>query len=57
MKTIKQQIIDYLEKTGLKPYQLADLAKVPRPTVYRFIKGEREMYASTIDKLMKIINK
>lgn len=54
---LKKTIMKYLKRTGLKPYQLADMAGVPRPTIYRYLKGEREIMLSTAEKLTRIVGK
>ena len=47
----------YLQKTGLKAYLLADMAKVPRTSLYRWLKGNGDLPLSQWDKIEKIINK
>jgi len=37
----KRDIEAFVERTGLKPYKLANMAGVPPATIYRFLKGER----------------
>lgn len=49
--TLREQIRQYLKKTGMKPYKLADMAKVPRPTIYRFLDGERDVLNKTAEML------
>jgi plasmid maintenance system antidote protein VapI len=39
----KKMIEAYLRKTGLKAYQLADLVKVPRVSIYRFLSGSKDL--------------
>lgn len=51
--TLQEQIRQFLARTGLKPYQLADLAKIPRPTAYRFLNGERDITLTTAEMLKK----
>ena len=55
-KQIKQ-VEDYLKRTGLKRYQLEDLAGVPRTTIYKFVSGERNISLGTWLKIDRIINR
>ena len=54
---IKEEIQTFLAKKSVKPYELADLAKVPRTSVYRLLNGEREnLMETTADKLRQAMN-
>jgi len=52
---IKQKIRAYLKKTGLKIYQLEDMAKVPRAVIYRYLRGERSISLKSFEKIWKIV--
>jgi plasmid maintenance system antidote protein VapI len=54
---MKKDMEKYLKKTGLKPYQLADLAKVNRSIVYRYLNGQRDLMLGTAEKIRKVIGK
>lgn len=54
---MKTEIEKYLKKTGLKAYQLADLAKVERSIIYRYLAGQRDMMLKNATKIQKIIGK
>lgn len=55
--TLRDQIRQYLKKTGLKPYRLADMARVPRPTIYRFLNAERDITNETGEMLRSAMEK
>jgi predicted transcriptional regulator len=57
MKTAKKQTIEYLKKTGLKAYHLADLARVPRPSLYKWLNYGRDLKLATWEKIRKVIEK
>jgi len=57
MRTPKGQIVEYLRKTGLKAYHLADLAKISRPSIYKFLNGQMDLKLKTWVKIEKVINK
>jgi len=54
---LKTEIKLYLDKTGIKAYQLADLAKVTRSSLYRYLNGKQDLVLSNAEKIRKIINK
>lgn len=54
---LKTEIKKYLQRTGMRPYELADKAKVSKTSVYRFLKGERGLLLETADKLKDYIRK
>lgn len=54
---IKEEIQIFLALKSVKPYQLADLAKVPRTSVYRLLNGEREnLMETTAEKLRQVMS-
>ena len=53
----KKQIEDYMRLTGLRAYQVADLAKVPRVSIYRYLKGKRDLKLSQWHSVEKLISK
>lgn len=54
---LKEEIESFLAGKSVKPYELADLAKVPRTCVYRLLSGEREnVYETTAEKLRQAMN-
>jgi len=55
--TKREKTEAFLGKTGLKIYQLADLAKVPRTTLYRWVKGWNDIKLSQWEKLEKVITR
>ncbi len=52
---LKTEIENYLDRTGLKAYQLADLADVTRSSIYRYLKGEQDLVLATAEKIKRII--
>ena len=54
---LKTQIQNYLDRTGIKAYQLADLAKVTRSSLYRFLNGKQDLVLKNAEKIKKIISK
>jgi len=52
---LKTEIKRYLERTGLKPYQLADLANITRSSLYRYLNGESDIFLSIAEKIKKVI--
>jgi predicted transcriptional regulator len=51
----REQIRAWLSLRKLKPYQLAKKAGVSFPVVYRFLKGERDIRLSTLEKLKAVM--
>ena len=51
----KRQIMAYMKKTGLKAYQIADLARVPRVSIYRFLSGSKDLKLAQWRSVEKII--
>lgn len=51
----RKMILAYMKRTGLKAYQLADLAKVPRVSLYRFLSGKHDLRLSQWRSVEKII--
>ena len=47
----------YMKRTGLKTYQVADLARVPRVSLYRFLSGKKDLRLSQWRSVEKIINR
>ena len=56
-KTKKEKVALYAKKTGIKIYQLADLAQMPRTSLYRWVKGNGDIKLSQWERLDKIINR
>ena len=52
---LKTEIKRYLENSGLKIYQLADLAAITRSSLYRFMNDEQDLFLSVAEKVKKII--
>ena len=52
---LKTEIKRYLERTGLKPYQLADLANITRSSLYRYLNNEQDIFLSIAEKIKKVI--
>jgi predicted transcriptional regulator len=50
---LRDEIHKFLTHGKMRPYQLADLAKVPRTCVYRLLKGERGVLEETAQKLRR----
>ncbi len=53
----KRMIEAYMRRTGLKAYQVADLARVPRVTLYRFLSGSKDMRLSQWRSVEKLIQR
>jgi predicted transcriptional regulator len=51
----KRMIMAYMKKTGLKAYQVADLARVPRVSLYRFLSGAKDLKLAQWHSVEKII--
>ena len=51
----KTEIKRYLENSGLKIYQLADLANITRSSLYRYMNGEQDVFLSVAEKLKKVM--
>jgi len=56
MKPIAQVNI-WLEKTGIPVYRLADMAGIPRSTMYNFVKAKGNLTIDQWEKIRKIIDK
>jgi len=52
---LKTEIKRYLGNSGLKIYQLADLANITRSSLYRFMNDEQDLFLSVAEKIKKII--
>ena len=52
---LKTEIKRYLDNSGLKTYQLADLANITRSSLYRFMNDEQDLYLSVAEKVKKAI--
>lgn len=55
--TEKRAVETYLQQTGLKLYQLADLARVPRKSMYRFMSGDQDLKLGQWKRLEKLIDR
>jgi predicted transcriptional regulator len=55
MMNEREQIKAWLSLKGLKPYQLAKMAGVSYPIIYRFIQGKRDIRLSTLDKIKAVM--
>lgn len=53
----KKKIEAYMKRTGLKPYQIADLSKVPRVSIYRFLSGSRDLKLAQWRSVSRIIDR
>ncbi len=54
------EIKNHLQDTGLKAYQLADLANIPRSSLYRYLNKEQDLVfrnAEKVKKAMKLTKK
>ena len=47
----------WLERTGLPPYRLADMADIARSTFYNFVKGKGSLTVDQWERVRKIIEK
>ncbi len=52
---LKTEIKTYLKTSGLRIYQLADLANVTRSSLYRFMNDEQDLFLSVAEKVKKVI--
>jgi antitoxin component HigA of HigAB toxin-antitoxin module len=52
-----KQVREYLDRTGLKPYELEQLAGVSRGLVYDFLADRRKIKLESWLKLERIINR
>ena len=52
---LKTEIKRYLENSGLKIYQLADLANITRSSLYRFMNDKQDLFLSVAEKIRKVI--
>ena len=52
-----QSINIFLNRTGLRVYHLADLAHVPRKSLYRFMRGEADIKLAQWRRIEKIISR
>lgn len=54
MKTIKEQIIEFVSLTGVSFYRLSKEAGISRAYISRIMNGgQRSMYSSNVDKIHK----
>lgn len=53
----RAEIRSYLTKSGLKLYQLAELARVPSKSLYRFMKYDGDLKLEYWRKIEKLISK
>ena len=53
----KRMIMAYMKRTGLKTYQVADLAQVPRVSLYRFLSGKKDLRLAQWRSVERIINR
>jgi len=53
----KKKIEAYMKRTGLKAYQIADLAKIPRVSIYRFLSGSRDLKLSQWRSVLRLIDR
>lgn len=51
----RKMIEAYMKRTGLKAYQIADLARVPRVSVYRFLSGKKDLKLSQWRSVERLI--
>ena len=56
MEELKPMIRRYLDRTGLKAYELSDLAGIPRSTIYRLLKNQRTITLTTAEKILKAMS-
>jgi len=50
---LRTEIKKHLEDTGLKAYQLADLATIPRSSIYRYLNKEQDLVFRNVEKVKK----
>lgn len=50
-------IMAYMKRTGLKAYQVADLAKVPRVAIYRFLAGSKDLKLKQWRSVARLIHR
>jgi len=53
----KSQVLKYLEKTGLPPYKLAQLARIPNGTFYNWLNGKGDLKLTQWIELEKLLSK
>jgi antitoxin component HigA of HigAB toxin-antitoxin module len=51
----RKMIEAYMKRTGLKAYQLADLSRVPRVSVYRFLAGKKDLKLEQWRRLERLV--
>ena len=56
MEDLKPRIRRYLDRTGLKAYELSDLAGIPRSTIYRLLKNQRTITLTTAEKISRAMS-
>lgn len=52
----QKQVRQYCAWKGIKPYQLADMAGVSRPTIYRLLNGACLINLSSWRKIKKVMD-
>ncbi len=52
---LKTEIKNYLKDSGLKIYQLADLANITRSSLYRYMNGKQDLFLSMAEKVKKVM--
>ncbi len=53
----RKMIEAYMRRTGLKAYQVADLAKIPRVTIYRFLSGNKDLRLAQWRSVERLIDR
>jgi plasmid maintenance system antidote protein VapI len=53
----KTEVTNYLKRSGLKKYQLADLAGIPRSSLYRWLNGQTVINLTTWMKLKRVLDR
>ena len=51
MKTFRDELMDYLERTKEPPYKLAKRAGISMVSLYGYLKGDQDLRLSSVEKL------
>ena len=54
---LKTKIKNYLRAHGIPIYRLEDMVGVSRGVIYRYLKGERGMTLTSVEKILSVIDK
>jgi len=53
---LKAKINTFIEETGMKPYQVADGARVPHSSIYAFLNDEKDIALKTASQISNYID-